>query len=90
MNRPLYKMKQYKLVQGEYVEIGCWKMTEDRMGLDIDIEDAFPEEREEANWILNRLVEAGAFPLPGDFLKYWQEQLCPYEGMMGKIEQFIR
>jgi len=83
-------MKQYKLVHGEYIEIGCWKMTEDRMGLDIDIEDAFPEEREEANWILNRLVEADAFPLPGDFLEYWQEQVNAYSGMLGSIQKTMR
>lgn len=80
------QMKQYKLVGDEYKEIGVWTMPEDRMGLDIEIDDAYPDEQEEANWILNRLVEAEAFPLPEDFLKYWQEQFSPYEGMMGKIE----
>ena len=80
-------MKQYKLIGDEYVEIGVWTMPEDRMGLDIDIDDAYPDEQEEANWIINRLVEANAFPLPEDFLEYWQQQFSPYEGMMGKIEE---
>ena len=84
----VFKMKQYKLIKGEYKKIGVWKMTEDRMGLDIDIDNAYPEEQEEANWIINRLVEAKAFPLPEDFLEYWQEQMSPYEGMMGKIEEY--
>lgn len=83
----VYQMKQYKLIGDEYVEIGVWTMPEDRMGLDIDIDDAYPDEQEEANWIINRLVEANAFPLPEDFLEYWQQQFSPYEGMMGKIEE---
>ena len=81
-----YQMKQYKLIDDEYVEIGVWAMPEDRMGLDIEIDDAYPDEQEEANWIINRLVEADGFPLPDNFLEYWQEQMSPYEGMMGKIE----
>ena len=83
----VYRMKQYKLIEGEYKEIGIWTMPEDRMGLDIKIDDAYPDEQEEANWIINRLVEANSFPLPEDFLEYWQEQFSPYEGMMGKIEE---
>jgi len=46
----------------------------------------YPEDQEEANWIINRLVEADSFPLPDDFLEHWQDNLSPYEGMMGKIE----
>lgn len=79
-------MIQYKLVDGEYVRIGLWTMPVDRMSLEIEIEDAYPEEQEEADWIINRLVEADAFPLPEDFLEYWQERFSPYQGMMGKIE----
>jgi len=86
MNAKVYQMKQYKLVGDEYKEIGVWAMTFDRMSLEIEIDDSYPEEKEEANWIINRLVEADAFPLSEDFLEYWQQQLSPYEGMMGKIE----
>ena len=85
-----FTMKQYKLIRGEYVEIGHWTMAGDRMSLEIEIEDAYPEEQTEANWIINRLVEAEAFPLPEDFLEYWQEQMSPYGGMMGTIEKTIR
>ena len=81
-----FQMKQYKLIDDKYVEIGFWTMPENRMGLEIEIDDAFPEEQEEANWIINRLVEADSFPLPDEFLEYWQQQMSPYEGMMGKIE----
>ncbi len=82
-----YKMKQYKLVGDEYKEIGLWTMPIDRMSLEIEIDDAYEGEKEEANWIINRLVEADAFPLPEDFLEHWQQQLSPYDGMMGKIEK---
>ena len=81
-----FQMKQYKLIDDKYVEIGLWTMSEDRMSLEIEIDDAYEEEQEEANWILNRLVEADSFPLPKDFLEYWQQQMSPYDGMMGKIE----
>ena len=78
-------MKQYKLVGDEYVEIGLWTMSGDRMGLEIEIDDRFKEDKEEADWILNRLVEADSFPLPDDFLEHWQRSLSPYDGMMGNI-----
>jgi len=84
-----FQMKQYKLIGDGYVEIGLWTMPEDRMSLEIEIDDAYEEEKEEANWIINRLVEADAFPLPVDFLEHWQQQLSPYDGMMGKIEKII-
>jgi hypothetical protein len=79
----VFQMKQYKLIDDKYVEIGLWTMPEDRMGLEIEINDAYEEEQEEANWILNRL--AGSYPLPEDFLEYWQEQKNGYDGMIGKI-----
>ena len=64
-------------------------MPIDRMSLEIEIDDRYEEEKEEANWIINRLVEADAFPLPDEFLEYWQQQLSPYGGMMGKIDKKI-
>ena len=86
MSTQKYQMVQYKLVDGEYIRIGVWTMPVDRMGLDIEIDDAYVQEQGEANWVINRLVEADAFPLPDDFLEYWQENYSPYQGMMGKIE----
>ena len=79
----VFQMKQYKLIDDKYVEIGLWTMPADRMGLEIEIDDVYEEEHEEANWILNRLV--GSYPLPEDFLEYHQEQKNGYDGMMGKI-----
>ncbi|HIF03049.1 MAG TPA: hypothetical protein EYQ84_07055 [Nitrospinaceae bacterium] len=81
-----YKMKQYKLIGEKYVEIGLWTMSFDRMGLEIEIDDKYEEEKDEANWIINRLVEADSSPLPKDFLEHWQDSLSPYDGMMGKID----
>ena len=86
MSTQKYQMVQYKLVDGEYIRIGVWTMPVDRMGLDIEIDDAYVQEQGEANWVINRLVEADAFPLPDDFLEYWQENYSPYQGMMGEIE----
>jgi len=63
-------------------------MPVDQMSLEIEIDDAYPDDQEEANWIINRLVEADAFPLADDFLEYWQQQLSPYEGMMGEIREY--
>lgn len=85
MKDKFYQMKQYKLIGDEYVEIGLWTMSGDRMGLEIEIDDNFEEDKEEAEWIINRLVEADSFPLPDDFLEHWQHQISPYDGMMGKI-----
>ncbi len=80
-----FQMKQYKLIDGEYKKIGVWTMPFDRMSLEIEIDDKYEEEQDEANWIINRLVEADSFPLPKDFLEHWQQQMSPYDGMMGKI-----
>ncbi|MBC8213058.1 MAG: hypothetical protein H8E71_00230 [Candidatus Marinimicrobia bacterium] len=55
-----------------------------------EIDSANQEEQDEANWIINRLVEADSFPLPKDFLEYWQQQLSPYDGMMGKIVKKVQ
>jgi len=82
-----FQMKHYKLIDDEYKEIGLWTMPIDRISLEIEIYDRYEEEKEEANWIINRLVEADAFPLPDDFLEHWQQQLSPYDGMMGKIKK---
>ena len=90
MKNKEFQMKQYKLIDGEYKEIGLWTMSFDRMSLEIEIDDAYPDDEEDANWIINRLVVADSFPLPKDFLEHWQQQLSPYEGMMGKIEKVIK
>ncbi len=44
-----------------------------------------PEAREEAKWIIDRLVENDARALPEDFLAYHQATLFPYRGMRGPV-----
>ena len=43
------------------------------------------EAREDAEWIVNRLVENNARSLPEDFLAYHQSTLSPYHGMRGPV-----
>jgi hypothetical protein len=43
------------------------------------------EAREEAEWIVNRLVENDVRTLPDDFLAYHQATLSPYRGMRGLV-----
>jgi hypothetical protein len=41
--------------------------------------------REEANWVINRLVENDIKSLPEDFLEYHRSTMSPYRGMRGEI-----
>ncbi|MBW1932824.1 MAG: hypothetical protein JRI56_07385 [Deltaproteobacteria bacterium] len=43
------------------------------------------EAREEAEWIINRLVENDIRTLPDGFLTYHQSTLSPYRGMRGPV-----
>lgn len=40
---------------------------------------------EEADWVLNRLVEAGVKTLHPDFLEYHRETFSPYRGVRSEI-----
>jgi hypothetical protein len=37
--------------------------------------------KDEANWVLNRLVEADITSLPDDFLEYHRQTRSPYDGV---------
>ena len=67
-----------------YEPIGIWVQGP---GLDLVIEclPGNPEAREEADWIINRLVENEIKSLPEDFLEYHQATLSPYCGMFGPV-----
>ena len=39
--------------------------------------------REDAEWVINRLVETDVRWMPEDFLAYLQSTLSPYRGMRG-------
>lgn len=41
--------------------------------------------QEEADWVINRLVEAGVKTLQPEFLEYHRETLSPYHGVRSEI-----
>lgn len=69
-----------------YEPIGVW-VQGPGPGLDIIMEylpgnDDFAED---ADWIINRLVENDIKSLPEDFLEYHRATMSPYIGMRGEI-----
>jgi hypothetical protein len=79
-------MVEYKLVGDAYVPIGMWCVGESP-GLDVEIRmlPGYAEEQEEADWVINRLVENGVEHVGREFLEYHQETLSPYRGMRSKV-----
>jgi len=79
-------MVEYKLVGDAYVPIGVWCVGESP-GLDVEIRmlPGYPEEQEEADWVINRLVESGVEHVGREFLEYHQETLSPYRGLRSKV-----
>ena len=45
----------------------------------------YAEAEEQAEWVVNRLVENDVRSLPEDFLAYHQATLSPYRGMRGVV-----
>lgn len=66
--------------------IGVW-VQGPGPGLDLEIEflPGSEEAREDAMWVINRLVEAGVKNLEPDFLEYHRGTMSPYRGMRGEI-----
>jgi hypothetical protein len=68
-----------------YEPVGVW-VQGPGPGLDIVMEytpsddPAVLEAKEEADWVINRLVENGVKELPADFLEYHRQTLSPYRG----------
>jgi len=81
-----HTMIEYKLLGGEYRPIGVWCLGEGS-GLDLEIRmlPEYPDEQEEADWIINRIVESGVTHLDRSLLEYHQQTISPYEGMRSKI-----
>ena len=79
-------MVEYKLVGDAYVPIGVWCVG-DSPGLDVEIRmlPGHADEQEEADWVINRLVENGVEHVGREFLVYHQETLSPYRGMRSKV-----
>jgi len=69
-----------------YEPVGVW-VQGPGPGLDLVIEllPGNTNAREEADWIINRLVENGIRSLPEDFLAYHQTTLPIYRGMCGTV-----
>jgi len=75
-----------RLHDPHYKPIGVW-VQGPGPGLDLVIEylPGNPEAQEEADWIINRMVENGVKSLPEDFLEYHRATLSPYHGMRGPV-----
>lgn len=69
-----------------YEPVGVW-VQGPGPGLDLVIEflPGNIDAREEADWIINRLVENDIRSLPEDFLAYHQTTLPAYLGMRGPV-----
>ena len=79
-------MIEHKLIDDQYRPIGIWCLGE---GLSLDLEirmlPEYPNEQEEADWIVNRIVESGVRRLDRALLEYHQQTMSPYDGMRSKI-----
>jgi hypothetical protein len=75
-----------RIREPRYEPIGIW-VQGPGPGLDLVIEflPGSADAREEAEWIINRLVENDIRTLPEDFLAYHQVTLSPYRGMRGPV-----
>ena len=75
-----------RLRNQHYVPVGVW-VQGPGPGLDIVMEylPGNVEVAKDAEWTINRLVEAGFRTLPDDFLEYHQARISPYRGMRGPI-----
>lgn len=69
-----------------YEPMGVW-VQGPGPGLDIVMEylPGNAEAQEEADWVINRLVENDIKSLPKDFLEYHRATMSPYHGMRGEI-----
>lgn len=77
-----------------YEPIGVW-VQGPGPGLDILMEylPGNDEYQEDADWVINRLVENDIKSLSEDFLDYHRETMSPYRGMRGEIvetEEFTK
>jgi len=83
-------MIEYALRDGDrntrYEPIGVW-VQGPGPGLDIVMEylPGNDDPQEDADWVINRLVENDIKSLPDDFLEYHRAAMSPYRGMRGEI-----
>lgn len=75
-----------------YEPVGVW-VQGPGPGLDIEmlyIDSRDPkvlERKDEANWVLNRLVESCVTAIPDDFLEYHRQTRSPYDGVFTEITE---
>lgn len=75
-----------------YEPVGVW-VQGPGPGLDIEMfyidsqDSAILARRDEANWVLNRLVEGDVTGLPEDFLEYHRRTRPPYDGLFSQITE---
>lgn len=75
-----------------YEPVGVW-VQGPGPGLDIEMfyidsnDPAVLARKDEANWVLNRLVEADVTSLPEDFLEYHRDTQSPYHGSLVGIAE---
>lgn len=83
-------LREGKDGQPVYEPVGVW-VQGPGPGLDIEmfyIDSRDPKvlaRKEEANWVINRLVENDVTTLPDDFLEYHRQSRSPYDGMFLEI-----
>ena len=76
----------------EYVPVGVW-VQGPGPGLDVEMyyldrgPNGLADRKNEAAWVVNRLVEAGATSLLADFLEYHRLSRSPYNGVFSEITE---
>lgn len=75
-----------RIREPRYEPIGVW-VQGPGPGLDLVIEflPGNADAEEDAQWVVNRLVEQGVRSLLDDFLAYHQDTLSQYRGMRGPV-----
>ena len=76
----------------EYVPVGVW-VQGPGPGLDVEMyyldrgPNGLADRKDEAAWVVNRLVEAEATSLPANFLEYHRLSRSPYDGFFSEITE---
>ena len=76
----------------EYVPVGVW-VQGPGPGLDVEMYyldrglNGLADRKDEAAWVVNRLVEVGAASFPSDFLEYHRLSRSPYDGFFSEITE---
>ena len=85
-------IEKKKEKEQEYVPVGVWVQGPGH-GLDVEMyyldrgPNGLADRKDEAAWVVNRLVEAGATSLPADFLAYHRLSRSPYDGVFSEITE---